>query len=758
MAGTRADAVLGCTSHRLRAAVEFRIADTFTASLGRLRADEQKAVKTTAFDLQVNPAQPGHRLHRVDSARDRKFWSVRAGRDLRIIVHRTAGAFLLCYVDHHDQAYRWAERRRLDRHPRTGAAQLVEIREVVREIAVPRPATTMAEDVTGEAPISLSTPAESEPPPAPEPPEAGKEAQRALFKGLADDELLSYGVPSDWLEEVRAATEESLLEVADHLPGEAAESLLELATGGKPALPIALPPTADPFAHPDAQRRFRTVAHREELERALEAPWEKWAVFLHPAQKKLVESDYGGPARVAGSAGTGKTVVALHRAVHLAEAQDDARVLLATFSDPLADALRGRLRLLIGNRPRLAERIDVQSMEGLAQRLYELNIGPLSRASAEQQRELVSRAGAEVPDHGFSDRFLWAEWRGVVDAWQLRNWEEYRAVPRLGRRTRLAEARRRVLWDVFAGVRRELERQDLLTTAAMYSRLQEHFSQVRKLPYDFCVIDEAQDVSVAELRFLAALSEDRPNSLFFAGDLGQRIFRAPFSWRRLGVDVRGRSHTLRVNYRTTHQIRRQADRLLPPKIADVDGVEEDRRGTVSVFNGPEPEIRVLESEDAEVASVGEWLRGLLEPPAAPGSGTDSGDRDAMVGEVRPSEIGVFIRSSSQVERALQAVSCAGARAARLGVDLKAGPGTAGEAVAVGTMHRAKGLEFRAVAVMACDDEVLPLQERIENVADEADLEDVYNTERNLLYVACTRARERLLVTGVDPASEFLEDL
>ncbi len=578
-----------------------------------------------------------------------------------------------------------------------------------------------------------------------------------IFAERTDDELLGYGVPGDWLEEAKSATEDTLLELAEHLPAEAAEALLELATGGTPPVPVTLAPGADPFAHPDAERRFRIVADREELERALDAPWEKWAVFLHPAQRALVERDYGGPARVAGSAGTGKTIVALHRAVHLAEADPDSRVLLATFSEPLADALRQRLRLLIGNRPRLAERLDVQSMGGLAQRLYGLNIGPLQRASEEYQRELLSRAGGEVPDHGFSDRFLWAEWSGVVDAWQLENWEEYRDVPRLGRRGRLAEARRKVLWTIFAKVRNELEREDLLTTAAMFGRLEVHFNQARRSPFDHYVIDEAQDISVAELRFLAALSEDRPNSLLFAGDLGQRIFRAPFSWRKLGVDVRGRSRTLRVNYRTSHQIRRQADRLLPPKIADVDGVEEDRRGTVSVFNGPEPEIRIFGTVEEETAAVGDWLREL--------SQGGIGSSETVPGR---GGIGLFVRSSSEIERALWAAEAAGLEAVRLGADesvtgaAKCGGNPQVDAVrarvSVGTMHRAKGLEFSAVAVMACDDDALPLQARIENVADEADLEDVYNTERHLLYVACTRARDRLLVTGVDPASEFLDDL
>ena len=744
--------------------MEFRIADTFTDSLSRLRVDEQKAVKTTAFDLQVDPSRPSHRLHRVASARDRDFWSVRAGRDLRIIVHRTGASFLLCYVAHHDAAYRWAERRRLERHPRTGAAQLVEIREVVREVEGPRYAVPEWDEAA--VPVGVEeaeSPADTRPagrsivPPTPSLGSDEAAVEVLLFADRTEEDLLGYGVPLDWIEDAKAVTEDTLLELADHLPAEAAEALLELATGGAPQVAAALAPEADPFVHPDATRRFRVMADREELERALEAPWEKWAVFLHPAQRDLVAGDFGGPARVAGSAGTGKTIVALHRAVHLAESDADARVLLATFSEPLAEALRSRLRILIGNRPRLGERIEVHSMVGLAQRLYRLNIGGLQPASEEQQRELLRQAAAEVPDHHFSTRFLWAEWSSVVDAWQLRNWDEYREVPRLGRRTRLAEGNRKVLWGIFAGVRDELERRDLLTTAAMFGRLEAHFNQTPRSPFDYCVIDEAQDISVAELRFLAALSEDRANSLFFSGDLGQRIFRAPFSWRKLGVDVRGRSRTLRVNYRTSHQIRRQADNLLPAKIADVDGIEEDRRGTVSVFNGPEPEIRIYGSEAEETAAVGDWLREL----------SLAGNETVETGHGRGA-IGLFVRSSGEIERAMRAVEAAGLEAVRLDAGESAVvTGKRAEAsqvdsvparVAIGTMHRAKGLEFSAVCVMACDDEVLPLQARIENVADEADLEDVYDTERHLLYVACTRARDRLLISGVDPASEFLDDL
>ena len=254
-------------------------------------------------------------------------------------------------------------------------------------------------------------------------------------------------------------------------------------------------------------------------------------------------------------------------------------------------------------------------------------------------------------------------------------------------------------------------------------------------PYQYVVVDEAQDVSVPQLRFLAALGGGRPNGLFFAGDLGQRIFQQPFSWRELGIDIRGRSQNLRINYRTSHQIRTQADRLLDPELSDVDGNTEERKGTVSVFNGPNPTVRVLQDEKVEAEAVAEWLEARIK------NGLD------------PDEIGVFVRSRGQVDRAVAAVRGAG-------MPYKVmddGEGRRG-GVNVGTMHLAKGLEFRAVAVMACDAEVIPLQSRVESIVDEADLEEVYNTERNLLYVACTRARDHLLVTGVKPVSEFLDDL
>lgn len=689
--------------------MEFRIADTFTTSLARLSGDEQKATKTTAFDLQVDPSGNGMSFHRLDRAKDPNFWSVRVSRDIRLIVHKTAGSLLLCYVDHHDRAYQWAERRKLEVHPTTGAAQLVEIRERIEEILVPR----YVED---------SAPATQQ--------------KSKLFEKYNDAQLLAYGVPQEWLADVKATDEDSLLELADHLPGEAAEALLELATGGKPALPEVASKGADPFQHPDAQRRFRVMSDMDELARALEYPWDKWTVFLHPAQRQLVERNYNGAARVSGSAGTGKTVVALHRAVHLANKDEDARVLLSTFSYTLANALRGNLYRLVWNTPKLGERIDVAAMEAIGIRLYSAEFGKPLFASRNEVSILLKDAARQVEGLNVNTAFLLSEWEGVVDTWQVDDWESYRDAKRLGRKTRLTEAQRALYWQAFAQVKSQLKQAGKITNAEMFARLAEAMAKRKHPVFDFIVVDEAQDISVQQLRFLAAIVGSRANALFFAGDLGQRIFQAPFSWKHLGVDVRGRSRTLNINYRTSHQIRSQADRLLGPEVSDVDGNVESRKGTISVFNGPEPTICCYVDVEAEVQAVGAWLKQC--------------NRSGVL----PQEIGVFVRSESELSRAQAAVDAADLRGRVLGKDMATEEGF----VSITAMHLAKGMEFRVVAVMACDDEIIPSQVRIDTAADESELTDIYNTERQLLYVACTRARDQLHVSAVQPESEFLRDL
>ncbi len=318
----------------------------------------------------------------------------------------------------------------------------------------------------------------------------------------------------------------------------------------------------------------------------------------------------------------------------------------------------------------------------------------------------------------------------------MKTWESCRDIKRLGRKTRLQESQRAALWAVLDAARGRLHAEGYTTYAELFTRLAVQVETRKHPPFEFIVVDEAQDLSVSQLKFLAALGGKRPDALFLAGDLGQRIFQQPFSWKSLGVDIRGRARTLHINYRTSHQIRTQTDRLLGSELADVDGNTEDRHGTVSVFNGPAPEVRTFGNHEEENSGVSAWLK--------------ERSREGVM----PHEIGVFVRSDAELDRARAAVAKTGLRFKMLDEHVET---TSGQ-ISVGTMHLAKGLEFRTVVVMACDDEIIPLQSRIETVTDDNDLEEIYNTERHLLYVACTRARDHLLVTCVKPGSEFLDDL
>jgi hypothetical protein len=670
----------------------FRIADTFTAALDRLTAQEKAAAKQAAFDLQVDPSAPGLSLHRVDRSRARDFWTARVTRDLRIVLHKRAGDTLLAWVGHHDAAYAWAERRRLETHPTTGAAQLVEVRERVEEIVVP-----------------VAVPA----------------ARPPLFARTPEPTLLLCGVPPDWLADVRAATEDTLFDLADHLPAEAMEALLNLALGIQPAPPA---PTPDPFAHPDAQRRFRLLVDSDELRRALEYPWEKWTIYLHPAQKSFVDKDFSGPARITGSAGTGKTVVALHRAVRLARADPSARVLLTTYNELLAEGLRRKLALLAA-----PPNVTVSDLRSAALAEHERLLGPVRLAAAADIRAALATA---AEGHAVDPAFLRDEWRLIVDARDVRDAATYRDLPRHGRRTRLTGDRRDALWTVFARTRRLLAARGLKTYAEALHDTAAALAAAGRRPFHHIVVDEAQDLSVAELRLLKAACSHEINGLFFAGDIGQRIFRPPFAWSAEGIEIRGRSRSLKVNYRTSRQIRRRSDLLLPARLLELDGAEEDRTGVQSIFDGPAPLVRAFPTPEAEIDAVARWIG------------------EAVSDGISPEEIGVLVRSIEEFARAERAIEDAGQDHEAL---VGRGRPAAGRVV-LATMHAAKGLEFRAVAVMACDAKVLPSERRLLEATDETALEEIFSTERHLLYIACTRARERLIISGQTPISEFLRDL
>ncbi|MDX9721910.1 MAG: 3'-5' exonuclease [Myxococcota bacterium] len=676
------------------------IADSLASSLNKLDALSQALVKQNVFDFQVNPEQPSFQAHRIESARDKGFWSLRVNRDLRIVVHRSGETHVLCYVAHHDEAYRWAERRRLEVHPETGAAQMVVLDERVEEVV---------RRVVREVPV--------------DPP---------VFAKYESDYLLALGVPLEYLDAARQVAQPQLFELLDLLPAEAAERLFDLAAGRIVPRPGRAEGTA--FEHPDAQRRFKIVATSEDLRLALEAGWEKWTVFLHPSQRAAVEKRYKGPAKVSGGAGTGKTVVALHRAVRLARL-GRGRVLLTTFSSTLASRLSQHLDHLLAADDEARQRLTVMHLHKLARDLWvkgnrrKLRIADDRKVLEQHLREAERSCGGS----GFDLPFLRAEWEQVVLANDVRTWDQYKAVSRVGRGISLGAKQRKKLWTVFELARASLGAAGLLSweqtcheAAALLETLpQERFAHV--------VADEVQDFGYPELLLLRRLVLDGEDDIFLCGDPGQRIYKMRSSWGAAGINIRGRSTRLRVNYRTTEQIREFASAILDERVEDGDG-EAVERETVSLLSGPEPEVKGFATAADEVEAVTAWIRALLAQGYA------------------ARELAVFGRIESiLVERAQTAVEGAGLQWARLRDDQTLGEDHA----AVGTMHRAKGLEFKVVVIMGCDRGLLPLGAALRDLADPVDRAAIHEQEKSLLYVAATRARERLLLTYAGEPSELL---
>ena len=659
------------------------------------------------FELfRKDPLHPSLRFHEYDRAPYKNWWSYRVNDDIRTVVSDQQDCWVICYVDHHDDAEEW-----IKRHPFT-----LDMLNGSYSFAPP-----VAEVVETTAIDSDAQP-----------------AYRRPLSGYTPEQIIRLGIPDrDWAMVFTHATEERLEQLLSQaiseewFPEEVIERLIDLKDGDKPYREL-LPPQVSILLPSELFRRlprgFWYPESELEIRKAVTSGWQEWVIFLHPAQKSAVERDMAGPIRIGGGAGTGKTVVAAHRTAWLATRYPNEPILLTTFTGVLADNLKQRVEQIIGSL--YGTRIEVLTLHALARRLFAQQLNR-TEAIVEDQNALLEQAIREV-NSPYSLAFARPEWETIIDPWQVRDLETYLQIERVGRKMPLQRKQREELWQVFERMWRLLEEHHLTTFSAVCYAVAEYLNQHPEACYRCVVVDEAQDFGPAELTLIRALAPtDLENALFLCADTRQRIYRPAVPWLRFGIDTRGRSYTLRVNYRTTRQIQDFAERVLPEAI---EGVQEDETRILSdrpiaLMHGVVPEVRGYESREAEMRGLKEWIYRCLNE------------------NIQPGEIAIFARS----ENALKPVETMlrdevsrerGIQARRLKRDTPPVP----HEINYGTAHNAKGLEFRAVAVVQVTAGHFPNYAAIKDVVDTAERKATEDQERQLLYTVCTRARERLYIS------------
>lgn len=707
--------------------LKIAIGDGFLESFALIPKAKQKKVMEFVAKFRYNPKATGINYESINNARDPNFRSVRIDQDYRGIVLKPekGNVYVLLWVDRHDEAYDWARRHRCNIHPQTGVLQLLEVQQ----------ATGAGERPSHEMP---TTP--------PQPP---------LFD-LSDETFLSLGVPEESLEWVRNLCSVEELEAREKsLPIEAFEALYLLAAGTpldellqeyaapKTTVPVDTDDFAGALEHEASRRRFYVVENEMELLEMLEAPLEKWRVFLHPSQRRLVERHWNGPVRVLGGAGTGKTVVAMHRAKWLAQHTlgPGDRLLLTTFTSNLATDIQENLRKICSSD--ILERIEVRHIDAwigrfLKKQGYHLRIVYPGGKDSEYGA-CWGLAEALVPAGlGLPTTFYHEEWERVILPQSIRTRQDYLVASRSGRGVALTRKQRAEIWPVFEEMRIQLAQRKLTTVEdAVHDLMAMLDAGPRGRAYRSVVVDEGQDFGPSMLTLLRRLVPEQPDDLFIVGDGHQRIYQRRAALSKCGINVRGRARKLRINYRTTEEIRRFATAVLEGvEIDDMDDGVDSTRDYRSLMHGELPDVCHFSSIEDEARWIGERVEAYL--------------AEGLLSQ----DICVVARTASLLDEfgaLLHRMGLETRKLSRQMPDNRSLPG-----VRLATMHRVKGLEFKAVFMAGINYGVVPLSLRDQETQDpvEARLCDV--NERALFHVSATRAIRHLAITSHGVPSSYLK--
>ena len=699
--------------------VSVAFSEQYFDSLLKLTPNEQSQANKAVMQFQQDPQHGGLHYEKLTAFKDKKLRSIRGNQDVRIILAAAEkeDLYLMLYVDHHEPAYNWAAKRKVEINPNTGSLQVFTVDESAEQIAPTQPA-------------------------APE--------QPGLFDAIRDRQLLQLGVPEDSLPLVRSLKIEADLETArdnEQLPADAYEGLFMLMAGASfeeaynetvPAAPeqVDTEDFGTALARPESRARFAVAENEEALQEVLNQSIEKWRVFLHPAQRRLATGKKNGPVRVLGGAGTGKTVVAMHRAKWLADnvASEDSKVLFTTFTRNLASDIRQNLNKICSQEA--LQRIEVNNLDAwVVSFLKKIGYDYGLLMDASEEKRLWEEAYSEKPAASdLSLGFFREEWARVVQPQSVTSVDEYKKASRIGRGTRLNRQQRVEIWPVFERYRHLLASNHLKEADDAYRdarKLLESNPELRP-NLSSVIVDEAQDMGTQAFMLIRALVPEGPNDLFIVGDGHQRIYgKNKVVLGQCGINIRGRSARLKVNYRTTDETRKLAVNILEGvTVDDLDGGEDTQAYYHSLMHGPAPEVRCFESMDEQAEAI---LAAIKENGLAP-------EACCVIARTRRevNELKSALESRQQVCHLLDGRSAA----------------TPDGALNLATMHRVKGLEFDAVFVASANRGLLPLDFVLSSAADAVTRRQRENEERALAYVSLTRARKLAFVYGYGQMSEW----
>jgi superfamily I DNA/RNA helicase len=700
------------------------ISDNFLEAYARIPRQQQKKVRTFMEKFKTDPKSNAINYEKIHDVRDERVRTVRIDQKYRaVVLHPDQGdIYVLMWVDNHDEAMDWAKNRSFEVNPATGSLQMFSVTDAEKAIGIPAEAR----------------------------PVEGVEV--GLLDNFSDDVLISFGLPKLLLPAVRAIKQLATLQALSlHLPAEAAEALYWLAEGlGVEEVRDALQSTLETksnskpavdttdigkaLEHPDSKRRFVTIESDSELIAILEAPLAKWRIFLHPSQDKLVRKSFNGPSRVLGGPGTGKTVVAMHRASFLAKCMcTDAtdRILFTTYTANLAQDVDENLKLLCGKE---YSKIECTHLHSWAVRLLRdrFKINYVVATSSELDK-FWENAIYSAEEFSFEPGFLRQEWETVIQENAITELSEYLKVSRRGRGVVLSRPERAKVWSVFQRYREAMAHNGRTewTTVIREARLRIEASGL-KLPYKAVVVDEAQDFHAEEWKLIRCIVPPSNNDLFIVGDSHQRIYGAQVVLSQSGINIRGRSSRLRINYRTTEQIRKWSMAILDGlPYDDLDGGVVEEKGYRSLLSGPPPQVFRFDSVKEETDFLSQQLREILETRS-------------------PEDICIVARTNQPLKDVYRPLL----RELNIKHTLldKENHHTG---VALATMHRVKGLEFPVVILAGTNDNVMPLS--VKGIgSDPAALKEHLRRERSLFFVAATRARDLLFITSSGNLSRFVQ--